>query len=786
MEKETTSATQSILSAVKQQEDLFAQYGTPSGDPIGEADARARAVMRQQAKSARQKAKEERQYAEQELWGDIRPNAQGGILGRLRLDAVRLPSVSVGRPRSLALRSAVLSGSILALIGASSFAFPVVTDQAASAALSVVPLDREETEALESARACATYIQVWDADRTLIGFVPSRTACGDPGDHTASVFAPSLITADMTAEEVAAFSAVIDIVEGPSSGPGVPLGISLPGLARAVQGLVTGDRIGGSSGWVSALEVLRDEQASGLSIRQKLRSIWFAARLAATPNYLAPESRNHLVATVMPAAIEMSGPRRGLAIAGNLLPSLVFEADSISDLSVGQLCILAAGIKRQILLPGPNASAQTANAAELRLEEVRERAISRCLRPLEQSGILSAEAAAEELAAILDFSLPLGRGSLSPPGLPRLLADAEALYPENRRSIDLSVTQAGQTILVESVEELRERVEPHLGSDLCASDCDHGEEQLDILAVAVRTDRPDLPIVAAFQSRHGLWTGPYQDGVRGVVTRAIASVTKALATPILTGLDLVCRERFANLHDGGRAGVDCNVPGALISPEEMLARSSNTGFANALRQVGPETAAEFLSSLGAEVIRQGGQDRLRRDIATGTALQIAPERVVRAFAAIVSGAMGDTPTASGPILRYGDPADTLVLDQVYFDHPERLRELLGAPIHHPAGTLHALEAPLVAMGCRADTLFGKSGTSEGVGPTGHEVRDRLLILSAECDGIPIVIWAMMGSPRIDMALQGVSAADVQSLALATLRAGLDAARAADSAPTTTR
>lgn len=741
---------------------------------------RADRIVRRRKRIAEARARAEHRRVlcrqSEALWGKRR-----GLASRLspsRFTWAALPSIEA-RP----LTSGVVVSIVAMSLGfsASTLVAPAATDTIVGGAINLVaPLDPDTVARLDAARDCARRLPVLDVGGAVLAHVPARDGCGAPGDATAAIWAPSLLTADLPADQATRFTEVIDLVEGRSTGSGTFLGLNLTGLLRAAASVVLpGQRVGGSSGWMSGIEVLQDLQGEDLSIRLKLSQVVLAMRYTASAAH-DPSERDRFVAETLPAAVWMGGPENGLAVAGGLLAEAVFGKASFSELGIGELCLLAAAIKRQILLPAADARPGARDFAEARLAYIKGRAVDRCVDPMAEAGRLTPPEAEEARAAIVAYNLPAPRETL-PSGLSLLLADADALAPRQGVPVRLWVSAEGQESLARTVDDMRAAWDAGLSSDLCAHNCAPGQPRLDVLTVAVRADIEGLPIVAAFQSRHGLMTGPIRGGERQVPHRAIASVVKALVAPLMTPLDTICRRPFANLTDRGWEGRPCADPAAWVSPEDMMARSSNLAFAEALGRIGTRHAAAFLESLGATLGPAPSEERLRRDLATGLAVQIAPDRLIRAFAAIVAGAERRAPSAAGPVLRQGDIAEPLNLDPAHFVDLGQLRALLAAPIADPRGTLHGLAAPLATMGCSGEA-FGKTGTSEAVGPSGTETRDLPQLFHVTCGDAAYVIFTLVGSPEIDRPLTGVARADVERLALATLAAARTTERADLPAP----
>jgi hypothetical protein len=691
-----------------------------------------------------------------------------------------LPLLAPRRPVQAIVLSSIVAG---AAVAGGAYVAPAATERLLQPMMQVAPLPRAEAEARVAALDCATRVPV-TGNGEILGHMPARTGCGAPGDRTAELFHPSLLTAYIY-NGAAQYLEILDLVEGRSFGGGALYGFNFTGAARVVHtAVVDGQLIGGSTPWTSAIETLADQQAQSRSVSDKLHAIALGAALS-SGLLRDTAARTDFIIRATPAALHLSGPHAGLAIAGGLLPGAVFGKTGIDTLGLGQMCLLAAAAKSHILLPGPRPSARDVLRAESRLIRVKARAEERCVAVLERAGQHTPAQITQARDEIAAYALPTSTALAGPPaGLHRILADAARLAPVTGATIDTQMSHAGQASLVRAEAALRadlgQRPGMRAGDGLCSNDCAPDDVRLDTLAVTVRKGTEGLDIVAATASRHGLFHGKIEtigDTVRrGTPTRGIASLVKALAVPSLmhSGVGSLCRRAWAGIRDRTRPGTDCSQPSHFVTVTDMVGRSLNTAFADAIDRVGLETIVTGLENLGGTVAVEPTAAETRRSLATGTALQMSPEVAIHAFATVAAGTTGAvTALLAGPSLHaasnnlspLADPSEGFTGNQ-----RARLAQVLAAPLA-PGGTVHAMRRKLTEMGCDGDTMMGKSGTSEAIGPTGFEIRDRLVILETRCGGHDYVTFAMIGSPEIDTPAP-LKTADPQRLAIAALSAAI--------------
>lgn len=691
-----------------------------------------------------------------------------------------LPLPNPRRPIQTIALSSLVAGTALA---GGAYVAPAVTERLLHPIMQVAPLPRAEAAERLVALDCATRVPVIGSGETL-GYMPARTGCGAPGDQTADVFHPSLVTAHVQSGGNE-YLEILNLVEGSSFGSGALYGFNFTGGLRVIHtAVIDGELIGGSTPWTSAIETLADQQALDRSVLDKVHAIAIGATLSSGP-LEDPQARTDFILRSTPAAMYLNGPHSGLAIAGGLLPGVVFGKPGFETLGLGEMCMLAAAAQSHLLLVGPNPSARDVLRAESRLAKVKVRAEERCVAVLERTALHSPAQIAEARAEIAAYALPVSTALVGlPAGSHRILADAARLAPITGATIDTQMSREGQAALVQAEAILRadlgQRPGMKAGDGLCADECAAGDVRLDTLAVTVRKGSGTLDIVAATASRHELFHGPIETigdaAQRGTPTRGIASLVKALTVPTLVraGVGQLCRRAWAGIHDRSQPGTDCSQADHFVTVSGMVGRSFNTAFADAIHQVGLETIVTGLEDLGGTIVAEPTNAETRRSLATGTALQLSPEAAILAFATITAGTTSTaTPPPTGPALHaesselppLANPSEGFTGNQ-----RARLGQALAAPLALD-GTMHAMRNTLTGMGCDGDRLMGKSGTAEGTGPTGVEIRDRLLILETRCDGYDYITFAMIGSPEIDTPA-ALNAADTQRLAIAALSAAI--------------
>lgn len=770
-------------------------YFLSSVSPYGWRDLRD---ARREVKAQRER--EFREETEADLWDDQRSKKSRVKKAKKKAKTPSAGHAARATRRPAWLRYTVGAAASLAIFvtaaGATVYMAPQTAETiAANLVGTIAPVSADEAETVFSRLDCATRLPVLDARRKVVAWRRVHEDCADPG-HSASGdlrASPSFRTGTISELALAEYMVALTVAEGAHNGPGTLLSHDLRGIARAIWYALSGRRmIGGSTGMTSGYEVLFDQQATRPDIWTKLGTYWTVARLSAGP-LSDPIDRDQFVAMTMPAAMSIHGPEKGLAIAGAPLAQAVFEVDSFDDLDLGHHCILAAAMPLPLFLAGQNAPAAVLDKVAKRVDQVKRRAVSRCVEPLRAKGKIGDAEAAEALDVIASFNLPNKVNGMieamapSIPGARSLIADALKLNPQ-ADALTLSIHRESQGNLASVVEALSTAAAPALNPALCVIECEASQHRVDFLSVAVRVDAGKSEIVAAWQNRSEQWHGevvPVPGGpeVRTGKARPNASLMKVLMAPafVHAGVETVCRKTFNQLQDpnGFEGFADCDVPGAQVTLVESMENSWNTGIADAIRQAGTENVAQYLEAMGGVRLPHRDLAELRRGLATGISIRISPERAVRAFTAIVRGVLGETPTSTEPSLFAGAAGETLAMDPELFDPAlrDKLAAVMAAPVVNPDGTLRALQDPLNGLGCTPGRTFGKTGTAESDDDFQTGVRGRLIMLHAECQGMRFVIFTMISSPQPKIPLTGFAAADVRTLTLATLQAGITASLA---------
>lgn len=703
-----------------------------------------------------------------------------------------------------AVKYAVISSSSIAIFAAlfatGHVLWPRHTEALALAAVKAVSVGGAAwADEIQLKLDCAKRRRVVDQAGLHLGWLRPATACVRRGEATAE---PAFRTAALAPDEAARFAEIVAVVEGEHrAGPATLAGVNLLGLARAVAALPAmflgeGALVGGSNGMLTGLKNVNGEPGS-LPLGRRLTYLWLTMKLAAFST-IDDAARDQWVALTLPAARGGSGSAFGPPVAGGLLPRVVFGKDSFADLSTGELCVLAAALRRNLLIVSSASPDGAREAARERAQEVRARAIERCVEPLLESGRVSADAAEAMRADIAALAFPVGQDAAqvnpdldlkqSVPGARSLIADYVALAPpaDDGAPIFVTLDRSVQARLSGWMAGFESRLVGKLSRELCLAFCGPNEMAPDLMAVVVELDDAGHgEIVAAFQNKASLFIGPTEidgHGRAGPIapTRSLGSAPKLLVAPLalMEGLGAICKRERGDLREAdGSRGADCSDPAQFMSLPTLIARSSNLGYAEVIDRIGPATVSEWLALLGATVQPRPSDAALIRSIATGENAVITPQRYLQALAALARGATGRAPSAARATLFAGVPP--LLDARLDLSDDKRARvglveaaPVFRAPIFDRRGTLRNLRDPLLGLGCRLSHLFGKTGSSDAAGRFRRGVRDKIVALYASCRGREFVLFALVGSPRVEIAVGRVQTRDVGAFALAALDAAL--------------
>ena len=708
------------------------------------------------------------------------------------------------------LRRVVLATILLAMLPvtvlASAFTFSAEVEQLTGGFVSGLLGGSDVSHEISQQLACATRERVLDSSGRTAGWIPVAANCLPPGQdgEEGQVSSPHLWTSPIEDESTLEFlSLAIAALEGDHNGPGTLFALNSRGLARAAMRETVRiwspelERHGGSTAVLSGFETLRDLHGRKMSAQEKLGQMRDMVAYVATalPQGMA---RDQFAATTNPVLLAYGTPAGGMSISGSIALEILFGRDHIE--SHWEACVFVAAFRRQILLPAPStivaAPFQQDGLFEDRLSRVKYRANNNCLTRFVERGWLSAaeaELARRELEEFTPHAPYWAHGTGQHlPGAFAALRDNRLLAGPWSSTARTFLDAGSQRALSTGVDALRHRTFGLIGDNLCYVDCGAGEHTVDILAVAVELGDAEEIVVAIHQTRGGLFHGPLSDAgagyVRGEVTRSLGSLPKLYLALRLAahGITHLCPRDALGLSEAdGSLPADCDDPGQWLSLEESLASSSNRALAEGIRLIGLRSIVDGMQSRGADVTK--GEDRRR--IVTGVGVPNSPERFLRFLASLARGRDGQAPVASLPQIS-GVPRQVLLeLPRELFEGDMALlRDVLAAPVLHPRGTLRALREPLIERSCDLASIIAKTGSSETADQAGTGIRDRYIALRVICpdsDGVQrdIAVFAMVGSPRIDVPLVGVNAADLRALALDALDAGLMAAAAETHTPT---
>lgn len=700
------------------------------------------------------------------------------------------PKASIAR--RIAVPTVTFVGLLPALATVLHLTFPTMSEAAMAAVVNSFRGSEIEKAhaAVEGRLACSMHTLVTDNAGTSQVFWGPEEGCPLFSDGFGQ---GELRTASISPAAAERYASIIEVLEGEHrAGRSTILGINLKGLLRALKNrvermVVEAPRQGGSPPILSAVEVLFGAQV-GVSSEQKIEMMEVTALLSAGP--LADDAaRDQFVTTVLPVAIGASGSKFGPQIAGGMVPVVVFGKRDFSELELFELCVAAAAIKRPIMVVGPATNADGRVKAAERLQYVKARAHSQCLTPLLDQGEIDQNEFDDQLGKLRGWEMQssLASASVNPtdfqdtlPGLYTLVSDQLRLEPELAMSgeLRLHTTSEGQHRLTEAVQVVLDK---HAASP------DGGTHDLDAMSVAIRHESGSPVIVAAYQNRRDLWFGKIEEigdeAFRGVPTRSVASTLKGLLVPqfLLSGVtDAICRRAVHGFQDAnGYQGDDCSDPAKLRPLETIIGESSNLGTAEAILRSGVDQIGDWLEELGASIQPQPTETLTAVGFTTGSKAVLSPERLARGYVALARGTWGDTPTASDPTLFAGQIGEELDLTQFGISEVDwgRVGTVLEAPMNSSTGTLRKMSQFVRSLGCDLESVVSKSGTSESTFENAQgeqkDVRDRLVVLSAQCDGTAYTVVSIVGTQDIGTPLRSIDAFDVMMLAATTLAVSLD-------------
>ena len=688
---------------------------------------------------------------------------------------------------------AVLAAVALAF----SFTFSETVEKITQDLVSALLNGAEVAEDVSEALACASRASVVDATRQSVGWIPVTGGCALPGDRVEDGQKPSphLMTSTVQDRQTIEFLApATAALEGNHNGPGTLYALNAWGLIRAflreAKRLRRPDlaRIGGSTAVLSGFETLRDMHGRPLTAKQKIVNMRDMVAFVSTSLPQGIE-RDQFAATTNPVLLIHDGPAGGMSVSGEMAMEVLFGRPRIE--TEWEACLFVAAFYTQIVIPAPSDRPDTARASRelflTRLTTVKKRA-DECLSRLVEKGKLTndnAETARLSLSGFLPHMSVWDQGTATHlPGAFAALRDERLLLGPDAGSMETYLVPNAQRMLARTVEDIRDRTANSIGEKLCYTACDDAQHAVDILTVAVAVDGDSAQVVAINQSRSGLFHGPVVSGedgyIRGKVTRSLGSLPKLYLALRLAaeGVTHLCPRAALGLSDAnGGPAADCSDRTQWLTLEESIAQSSNRALAEGVRILGVPMVLKGMQELGARIVDADD----RRRIVTGVGVPNCPERFIRFLTALGRGTDGRPASGYLPQISVGPRQGFMKLPaELFTAQPALLRAVLAAPVAHPQGTLRSLRDPLSQRGCDLTSLIAKTGSSETADETGTGIRDRYIALYLSCPDSSgamqnIAVFTMIGSPRIDIPLTGVTTGNVRALALAALDAGLQAA-----------
>lgn len=687
-------------------------------------------------------------------------------LGR-RLRIQRAPRVITQRWQAKGLKTCVL---VILMLPFLQLALPAVMNSVASFVVRVLTPDAW-VEGFYAKQQCAVRLPVVDASGPLLDVTDS--VCGLPSGE------PHFITSPMTQAEASRYARFIELLEGDHAvARNTLLGVDLKGIGRAVLGLLPSrTSVGGSNGLQTAIKNL-DGNVDGSVMIEK---VGYLAKTMLAAAYMDDDARDMFVALNLPP-ITTRNPTYGAPLAGGLVP-FVFGETRVSDLSDGQLCLLAAALKRQLIVTGHDTTAAQQRSADRRNAGVKERAKTRCVDELGLPSAQVAQAYADIDTVQLTMSALGDEPRLgAPPRLRGMAPGARSFLSgvderERRESPLLFSALSGET-----QRAFQQRL-IDWGGDLTLRDatlclpwlsCREGQRSVDMLAVVLEGEGAEQQMRLGYSTSE-LWKSN---------NRSLGSLPKILAGGMALAQGhasaTFCRRRALGLHDGDFAGFDdCRDAGAQLSLEQLIGHSSNLAYVELIDALGgAERVAGYYDALGLHVEPRQAfptRDDYRWALGVGTGVTGSPQNAVRAFTALVAAAEGKPPVAyqieaMSPASHPIDLSNVISGDiGAIASHATQLQGAL-----HEGGTLQALAPALEARGCSIERSFAKTGTTQAQNRDDRRrVRDRYILLSTECSGRRITAMTMIGSPNMASSIDGIRGADSRKLMLNALDAVLE-------------
>ena len=456
-----------------------------------------------------------------------------------------------------------------------------------------------------------------------------------------------------------------------------------------------------------------------------------------------------LAASYLPHAISSRGSRGGAALNGVGVAAHVLWGRTPDQLELWQEAVLAAAVRRPIVLAAET-DIQGQEAAARRWETVRERAINGLRRAYGSN-----HAGARAATAIL---------SEAPLPSPRMCAALEAVAPEDpveRFQVRFNLARRAEYFAAGALPEATRELRDAYGQDfyldvsrvrLAISGAENVAFQQAVGAQLYRHGRPDIresDVILAVADARGRLRLIHQLAERPLLhrPRATASVSKVIAA-LARAPFAALGERYCNRHidgvlrnsDGDTGVTDCSLPGSQADAHFVFARSASLPVFEMLNR----RRTFDLGGLSALAGFDAYPDTpLPTALAFGLG-EMSPAEILRLVAALQAGLFDGRAMAALPSViervemrsaNEPTPAerDTIDLSPWLPDGAARdfVGSMLAAPLE-PFGTARTLGR------CRHQIFLAKTGTAASQG----RVSARLLAAGSAIDGERIAALAV--------------------------------------------
>lgn len=542
------------------------------------------------------------------------------------------------------------------------------------------------------------------------------------------------------------------------------------GSAKAVSGInltgkykpiFSGGTKGGTGPALSVWEEMNGNPSP--SVRDKLSNIAHASVFFGKQ----PHDELELYASLGPACVG-----RGITMsrsAANEICTLLIAGETGAEVGAATACIMAAGYRWPVFVTSLNAPKAMRDSAEKRFEG-RVAVAGKCLIKLRERGVIDSEEFEQSVAELAARETPvieaLGDRRPDPldwaedalPGATLVLRDALAMEAERPLHLTSTITSAGQHDVAAIVKgELNGSIADHMNPELCIEGC---ASELDYLVViARRRESGALEIESVVASDTGMVWGPIVDGELQDMARSPGSLTKVGLLGCLIRLappgpdERFCRNQAFSISDpGGREPTDCSQPSHFSDPFTIMGKSENSSFAEWVSQAPAAEFRQCVEEVGAAFHGSLDEVEFARNSALGTKIVGSPAILIRSLAASAFD------SSSLPVVFEEQDAGSVLgfRGNLSGDQEYDLDRLLLAPVSHPSGTLRGFSI----AGCLI--VGAKSGTSDG-SASETAVRDKLVLVAADCDGEEYIAFAMVGTPDNKNGLGPVRTSDVRRI-----------------------